>query len=83
MGGTTGLASHAAQMRFAGAALEQQTQHVMGDQGARNMVNKGRIREVWKHNLQEEMDTLRRLVDQYPYISMVSHIQDIEVVHGG
>ncbi|OCT54933.1 CCR4-NOT transcription complex subunit 7 [Cladophialophora carrionii] len=29
-----------------------------------------RIRNVWKHNLREEMDTLRRLVDTYPYIAM-------------
>jgi CCR4-NOT transcription complex subunit 7/8 len=32
---------------------------------------KGRIREVWKHNLHEEMANLRELVDRYPYIAMV------------
>ncbi|KAF3354081.1 hypothetical protein VdG1_00338 [Verticillium dahliae VDG1] len=32
--------------------------------------NKGRIREVWKHNLHEEMAVLRDLVDKYPYIAM-------------
>jgi CCR4-NOT transcription complex subunit 7/8 len=34
--------------------------------------NRGRIREVWKHNLEEEMAVLRDLVDKYPYIAMVS-----------
>lgn len=29
-----------------------------------------RIREVWKHNLMEEMASLRDLVDEYPYIAM-------------
>ena len=72
--GGTGLASHAAQMGFAhGATLQQQTHNVMADHSARGMVNKGRIRDVWKSNLQEEMETLRRLVDKYPYISMVGH----------
>lgn len=73
VGGGTGLASHAAQMGFAhGATLQQQSHNVMADHGPRGMVHKGRIRDVWKSNLQEEMETLRRLVDKYPYISMVS-----------
>jgi CCR4-NOT transcription complex subunit 7/8 len=72
-GSGTGLASHAAQIGFAhGATLQQQAQHVMTEQSGRGTGNKNRIREVWKSNLQEEMDTLRRLVDKYPYISMVS-----------
>jgi len=72
VGGGTGLASHAAQMSFAhGAALQQSAHNGINEQGGRG-VAKGRIREVWKHNLAEEMDTLRRLVDRYPYISMVS-----------
>lgn len=29
-----------------------------------------RIREVWRDNLAREMDTLRNLVDDYPYIAM-------------
>ncbi|KFY47822.1 hypothetical protein V495_01796, partial [Pseudogymnoascus sp. VKM F-4514 (FW-929)] len=70
-GGGTGLASHAAQISFAhGAALQQSAHSGINEQGGRGVVNKGRIREVWKHNLAEEMDTLRRLVDRYPYISM-------------
>jgi CCR4-NOT transcription complex subunit 7/8 len=39
--------------------------------GIRSHPNKGRIREVWKHNLHEEMAVLRELVDKYPYIAMV------------
>jgi CCR4-NOT transcription complex subunit 7/8 len=73
VGGGTGLASHAAQIGFAhGASLQQQAHNIMGEQGPRGMISKGRIRDVWKSNLQEEMDTIRRLVDKYPYISMVS-----------
>ena len=33
---------------------------------------KSRIRDVWKHNLAQEMQALRALVEKYPYISMVS-----------
>ncbi|KPI42374.1 Poly(A) ribonuclease pop2 [Cyphellophora attinorum] len=29
-----------------------------------------RIRNVWKHNLKQEMETLRSLVDDYPFIAM-------------
>ena len=29
-----------------------------------------RIRNVWKHNLAQEMQTLRQLVEEYPYIAM-------------
>jgi CCR4-NOT transcription complex subunit 7/8 len=70
VGAATGLGSHAAQIGFHGASL-QQAHNSIGEQGVRVVANKGRIREVWKSNLQEEMDTLRRLVDKYPYISMV------------
>ncbi|KAJ9155014.1 CAF1 family ribonuclease [Pleurostoma richardsiae] len=76
VGGDTGLASQAARMGFAhGANLQQQQQAqqqahgVMGDHGPRGAA-KGRIREVWKHNLHEEMAVLRDLVDKYPYIAM-------------
>lgn len=83
-GDNTGLASHAARMGFAQAGHIQQQQqqqqahpqqqqgHVMGaaDHPGRNQA-KGRIREVWKHNLHEEMKVLRDLVDHYPYVAMV------------
>ncbi|KAF2087596.1 ribonuclease H-like protein, partial [Saccharata proteae CBS 121410] len=71
-GGGTGLASHAAQMGFAhGAALQQQRDHEaasIASQSSKGM--NGRIREVWKNNLAQEMAILRNLVDKYPYISM-------------
>ncbi|TVY39525.1 Poly(A) ribonuclease [Lachnellula subtilissima] len=71
MPGGTGLASQAAQMSFAGASMQQQGHNGMGDPGARGQVNKGgRIREVWKGNLHEEMAILRDLVQHYPYIAM-------------
>lgn len=81
-GDSTGLASHAARMGFAQAGHIQQHQqqahpqqpqgHVMAaaDHPVRNQA-KGRIREVWKHNLHEEMKVLRDLVDHYPYVAMV------------
>lgn len=85
--GDTGLASHAARMGFAHAGQlsgqqQQQQQHPGQQQGhvlggdlqtSRNQA-KGRIREVWAWNLKEEMATLRDLVDQYPFIAMVSEI---------
>jgi CCR4-NOT transcription complex subunit 7/8 len=71
MPGGTGLASQAAQMSFAGASVHQQGQNGMSDPGVRNNVNKGRIREVWKGNLEEEMANLRNLVYKYQYIAMV------------
>lgn len=67
MPGATGLASHAAQMGFAGASPQQ---HHNG-MGERPSANKGRIREVWKSNLHEEFNTLRQLIDRYPYVAMV------------
>ncbi|RFU26425.1 hypothetical protein B7463_g9907, partial [Scytalidium lignicola] len=66
----TGLASQAAQMGFAHGGAQQQAHNGMMDTGARGVANKGRIREVWKGNLEEEMATLRQLVDKYPYIAM-------------
>lgn len=67
----TGLASQAAQMGFAHGGAQHQAHNGMIDTGARGAANKGRIREVWKGNLEEEMATLRQLVDKYPYIAMV------------
>ncbi|KAI9818397.1 MAG: hypothetical protein M1827_000455 [Pycnora praestabilis] len=77
-GGGVGLASHAAQMGFAhGAALQQQQAHEgtgPGSSDGKGMA-KGRIREVWRGNLAQEMQVLRSLVEKYPYISMVKHPQ--------
>lgn len=78
-GGGTGLASPAAIMGFQhGAAMQQQQQQREAVRrtsggGAKNQM-KGRIREVWRSNLHQEIQILRSLVDKYPYISMVSRI---------
>ncbi|KAL8902559.1 MAG: hypothetical protein Q9207_004595 [Kuettlingeria erythrocarpa] len=75
-GGGTGLGSHAAVMGFAhGAVLQQQQQareQLRRGSGTGNGKNplKGRIRDVWRGNLAQEMQLLRSLVDKYPYISM-------------
>ena len=72
-------------LAFQGAGFQQQHQQQTPQQqhasaqhlgmeyspNVRAQPNKGRIREVWKHNLHEEMATLRKLVDHYPYIAMV------------
>lgn len=29
------------------------------------------IRDVWDHNLEEEMNIIRNLVHEYPYVAMV------------
>lgn len=71
MPGGIGLASQEAQRSFAGASVHQQGHNGMGEHSARGVANKGRIREVWKNNLQEEMGNLRNLVAKYPYIAMV------------
>lgn len=78
----SGFGSQGARMGFAhgpGAAGLQQPQHgqmqhnaLMEHPTTRTQPNKGRIREVWKHNLHEEMAVLRDMVDKYPYIAMVS-----------
>lgn len=78
----TGFGSQSARMGFAhGPAGLQQPQHAQQVQHSmlieqptlRSQPNKGRIREVWKHNLHEEMAVLRDLVDKYPYIAMVCY----------
>lgn len=73
-GGGSGLASHAAQMGFAhGAALQQrQAEDAMGRVSTDGRgPTKGRIRDVWRGNLAQEMNVLRGLIEKYPYISMV------------
>ncbi|KAL2358733.1 ribonuclease H-like domain-containing protein [Cryomyces antarcticus] len=72
-GGGTGLASDAAVRGFEhGAALQRAQAHQAeaAQQGNKAGASGGRIREVWRHNLESEMKTLRALVDRYPYISM-------------
>ncbi|KAI1854500.1 hypothetical protein JX265_007631 [Neoarthrinium moseri] len=86
----TGLASHAARMGFAHGATLQQQQHphqqshgLGGEHTTRpSGAAKGRIRDVWRHNLTEEMAILRELVDDYPYVSMVRRPSaDVTITH--
>ena len=74
--GGTGLASREAVEGFAyGAQLQQQSQNkapMRRTKGSSKGQQDMRIRDVWAHNLKEEMDLLEQLVDRYPYISMVS-----------
>lgn len=73
-GGGTGLGSHAAQMGFAhGAALQRQEASESSGVGQSEWkgMAKGRIRDVWRGNLAQEMAVLRMMVEKYPYISMV------------
>ncbi|KAA6412267.1 MAG: CCR4-NOT transcription complex subunit 7 [Lasallia pustulata] len=71
-GGGTGLASHAAMNGFAhGAAIQQQqAREAMRTSSSSNKGLKIRIRDVWRGNLAQEMQTLRTLVEKYTYISM-------------
>lgn len=78
----SGFGSQSARMGFAhgpNTPMQQpqhgaQVQHgvLMEHPTMRPQPNKGRIREVWKQNLEEEMAVLREVVDKYPYIAMVS-----------
>ncbi|KAF2114803.1 ribonuclease H-like domain-containing protein [Lophiotrema nucula] len=67
--GETGLGGPEARMRFQhGAQMQQDAALGRGQDGAKGM--NARIRDVWRGNLHQELDLLRALVDQYPYISM-------------
>lgn len=73
--GGVGLASQEAQMRFAhGAALQQQQQQAQEAGASRSAGTSGRIRDVYANNLAQELDMIRRMVEKYPYVSMVGHI---------
>jgi CCR4-NOT transcription complex subunit 7/8 len=62
-------AQHAQHMQVGQQHLQGQ-QHGMAEHGSRAQ-SKGRIREVWKHNLEEEIAALRNLIDKYPFVAMV------------
>ncbi|KAK6843707.1 CCR4-NOT transcription complex subunit 7 [Apiospora arundinis] len=83
MGGDqTGLNSHAARMGFQQAAqLQQQQQHphqqshaMGGDHSTRQAGNRSRIRDVWRNNMDEEVDLLQELIDDYQYVAMSSPV---------
>jgi CCR4-NOT transcription complex subunit 7/8 len=74
-GGLTGLgagggpsAGAGYNMGFGGAHIMDEGMMGNGGRGG----NKGRIRDVWKSNLSQEMSMLRSLISRYPYIAMVS-----------
>lgn len=67
-----GLASVAAQQGFArGAAMQEHNAHQLEASLESKSGATGRIRQVWRHNLEQEMAVLRALVLRYPYVSMV------------
>ncbi|KAI0377815.1 CAF1-domain-containing protein [Hypomontagnella monticulosa] len=75
-GDQTGFASHAARSGFQHAVqLQQQHSHQAHNMGGERQTRSGgtgrvRIREVWKHNFEEEMIALMDLVEEFPYVAM-------------
>lgn len=77
----TGFGSQSARLGFhAPTVASMQPPHHGGHQQHHGLAehhhirpnqNRGRIREVWKNNLKEEMAVLRDLVEKYNYIAMV------------
>ena len=67
-----GLASVAAQQGFARGAAMQEHSHAAAEAGLTGVKAgaMGRIREVWRHNLDQEMAILREMIIKYPYVSM-------------
>lgn len=70
MPGDTGLGSQHVMNSFAAAGMHQH-QNGMVESGQRGAANKHRIRDVWAHNLDEEMRLIRILAEYYPYIATV------------
>jgi CCR4-NOT transcription complex subunit 7/8 len=80
-GGGAGLGSHAAQMSFArGGPVQQNTGRDFDGMPLRDTKQGARIRNVWKTNLAAEMETLRQLVEDYPYIAMVGSPRKSQMV---
>ncbi|KAH9900367.1 ribonuclease H-like domain-containing protein [Xylariomycetidae sp. FL2044] len=72
----TGFASQAARASFHTTQLQQQHAHqqahnLPGERTTRSTNGpKARIRDVWKHNFDEEMAVLADLVEDYPFVAM-------------
>lgn len=74
LGTPGGLGSQEAQIRFARGALQESQGQLAGHDGlttAAGARGPTRIREVWKHNLHQEMAMIRGLIERYPFVSMV------------
>lgn len=73
----SGISGHGAQLSSRNAQM-QHFQNVRGSSAGQHAVNgktdtsNTRIRNVWASNLHAELAVIRDLVDEYPYISMVS-----------
>lgn len=79
--GGTGLDGHEARLRFAhGAQMQQDAAMGRAQDGPKGLAGQ-RIRDVWKHNLHQEMELLRSLIEKYPYISMVSEPLPFRIAH--
>ncbi|WPG97316.1 Hypothetical protein R9X50_00009000 [Acrodontium crateriforme] len=66
-----GLGSVAAQQGFArGAAMQEHTQQADAAGMGLKHGAASRIREVWRQNLEQEMEVLRELIRKYPFVSM-------------
>ena len=65
-----GLGGHGAQGGFVRGGPVQQLQ-LRDYDGLPHTKEEQRIRDVWKNNLAAEMQILRQLVEEYPYIAMV------------
>ncbi len=73
-GAASGLGNHVAQLGFAPNAAAQRHEAsdsiTSGPSDWKGMA-KGRIRDVWRTNLAQEMAVIRSLIGKYPYVSMV------------
>ena len=54
-----------------GLATTENTSNSASDSSSAASSTDAHIREVWGHNLEEEMDRIRDIADSYPYIAMV------------
>ncbi|KAG9240890.1 CAF1 family ribonuclease [Calycina marina] len=70
MGITSGFGGHGLGMPGGTGLASREAQQVFHNGRGSKIAPQARIRDVWKHNLEEEMGILRQLVQQYPYIAM-------------